>query len=153
MSVIKNEVTGSNRLMHCTVIADDLTGACDSAVQFKLRGARSVVHIDVAAEVNGDAEVEAFTTDTRDSEQAEVEMRIRMVAEQVSASHPKIIFKKIDSLLRGNPGREILIALDAFGCDAAIVTPAYPDMGRTVWDGQLHVNGDGAWKPVAVAEL
>ena len=139
--------------MHCAVIADDLTGACDSAVQFRLRGARSIAHIDFTAETDGQAEVEAFTTDTRDVDQAELEARICQVAQQASALSPKLIFKKIDSLLRGSPGREIFAAIDAFGCDAAVITPAYPELGRTVWDGQLYVDGNGAWKPIAVAEL
>jgi D-threonate/D-erythronate kinase len=137
--------------MDCALIADDLTGACDAAIQFKMRGVRSVVHLDL--EAIGDAEVQAFSTETRDLEPSEVESKIRELAVRVSAAHPRLIFKKIDSLLRGKPGLEILTALDAFGCDVAIVTPAYPELGRTVWDGHLHVNGDAAWKPIDVASL
>ena len=52
--------------MDCALIADDLTGACDAAIQFKMRGVRSVVHLDL--EAIGDAEVQAFSTETRDLE-------------------------------------------------------------------------------------
>jgi len=137
--------------MDCALIADDLTGACDAAIHFRMRGVRSVVHLDL--EVAGDAPVEAFSTETRDLEQSEVESTIRELAARVSAAQPRLVFKKIDSLLRGNPGLEIRTALDAFGCDVAIVTPAYPELGRTVWDGHLHVTGDAAWKPIDVALL
>jgi uncharacterized protein YgbK (DUF1537 family) len=137
--------------MDCALIADDLTGACDAAIQFKMRGVPSVVHFDL--EAAGNAEVQAFTTETRDLDESEVESKIRELAARLSGGKPRLVFKKIDSLLRGNPGLEIMTALDAFGCDAAIVTPAYPELGRSVWDGHLHVDGDAAWKPIDVASL
>jgi uncharacterized protein YgbK (DUF1537 family) len=137
--------------MDCALIADDLTGACDAAIHFKMRGVRSVVHFDPDAA--GDADVQAFTTETRDLDASEIESKIRELAARVSGAEPRLIFKKIDSLLRGNGGLEIRTALDAFGCDAAIVTPAYPQLGRTVWDGHLHVAGDAEWKPLDIASL
>ncbi len=33
--------------IECLLVADDLTGACDAAVQFRLRGAPALVHLDV----------------------------------------------------------------------------------------------------------
>jgi D-threonate/D-erythronate kinase len=139
--------------LSCVLIADDLTGACDSAVHFKLRGVKSVVHLDLNSHRQSDAAVQAFNTETRDAEPAEMEQRVRQVADLTSAVRPEIIFKKIDSLLRGNPGREIMVALEAFGCDLAIVTPAFPQMGRTVRDGHLEVHGDAAWQRLEVAAL
>jgi D-threonate/D-erythronate kinase len=137
--------------MDCALIADDLTGACDAAIQFKMRGVRSVVQFD--PEASGDADVQAFTTETRDLDSSEIESKIRELATRVSGAEPRLVFKKIDSLLRGSCGLEISTALEAFGYDAAIVTPAYPQLGRTVWDGHLHVDGDPAWKPIGVASL
>jgi D-threonate/D-erythronate kinase len=137
--------------MDIALIADDLTGACDAAIHFKMRGVRSVVHFD--PEAAQEARVQAFSTETRDLGESEVEWKIRELAARVLAAQPQLIFKKIDSLLRGNPRIEIATALDAFGCDAAIVTPAYPGLGRTVWDGHLHIDGDANWKPIEVASL
>jgi uncharacterized protein YgbK (DUF1537 family) len=122
-------------------------------VHFKLRGMESVVHLDVAAHRPGDACVHAFNTETRDADAAVMEQRIRQVADLTSQAKPEMIFKKIDSLLRGNPGREIMVALEAFGCDLAIVTPAFPEMGRTVRNGHLEVHGDSAWEQLEVAAL
>jgi uncharacterized protein YgbK (DUF1537 family) len=118
-----------------------------------LRGARSVVRFDLQAAISEQVAVEAFTTDTRDLDEIEIEARIRRVASEVAPARPRVIFKKIDSLLRGNPGREILSARDAFGCDVAVITPAYPEMGRAVRDGHLHVDRDAAWRPIEVAAL
>jgi len=135
--------------MDIALIADDLTGACDAAIQFKMRAVRSLVLFEPDAVQ--DARVQAFTTETRNLDESEVESKIRELAARISAAQPQMVFKKIDSLLRGNPALEIAATLDAFGYDAAIVTPAYPELGRTVWDGCLHVNDDAKWKPVDVA--
>jgi uncharacterized protein YgbK (DUF1537 family) len=139
--------------LSCVLIADDLTGACDSAVHFKLRGIQSAVHLDFDVYQQSTARVHAFNTETRDADGAEMEQRIRRIADLTSMAKPGIIFKKIDSLLRGNPGREVMAALEAFGCDLAIVTPAFPEMGRTVSNGHLEVHGDGAWERLDVAAL
>jgi uncharacterized protein YgbK (DUF1537 family) len=50
-------------------------------------------------------------------------------------------FKKIDSTLRGNPGAEIAAALAGTGLPAALVCPAFPDLGRACLDGNLLVEG------------
>jgi uncharacterized protein YgbK (DUF1537 family) len=139
--------------LSCILIADDLTGACDAAVQFKLRGARTIVYLDADAVRDSAAPVRAFNTETRDAETSEMERRIHRIADLTSTVKPKIIFKKIDSLLRGNPGREIRIVLEAFNCDFAVVTPAFPEMGRTVRNGHLEVFGDYEWKRLEIAPL
>jgi uncharacterized protein YgbK (DUF1537 family) len=63
------------------------------------------------------------------------------LAQRVPVDRARILFKKIDSTLRGNVGAEIAAASTAFGCDAAVITPAFPAMGRTVEEGYLRVNG------------
>ncbi len=140
-------------MLNCVLIADDLTGACDSAVHLKLRGARSVVHLDLGGYDSGAARVHAFDTETRDADAAEMQRRIHQIANLTRPTRPDVVFKKIDSLLRGQPGREIVAALEAFRCDLAIVTPAFPEMGRTVRDGHLEVHGDPAWQRLEVAAL
>jgi uncharacterized protein YgbK (DUF1537 family) len=77
--------------------------------------------------------------------------RIRQLAGPVRDHGPRIIYKKIDSTLRGNTGIEIVAALEAFSCDAAVINPAYPAMGRIVHRGCLHVPGDAGLRPVALA--
>jgi hypothetical protein len=55
--------------------------------------------------------------------------------------------------MRGRPGAEIVTAMDAFACDVCIVTPAFPDLGRTVVNEDLHVHGDSTWNPLNVVAL
>jgi len=126
------------------IVADDLTGACDAAVHFAAAGLRTEVSLDGSVP---QAEVSAFSTDTRDSADETIRSRISAVA---SACRPALVFKKIDSLLRGRPGFEISIAMEAFGLETAVITPAFPEMGRFVIGGQtvgvdvrskLHADG------------
>ncbi len=135
------------------LLADDLTGACDSAVQFQMRGAKSIVHLNSAPSAAGLFDLEAFSTNSRDLERHEIEERIRAIAYRLPGSQPQIVFKKIDSTLRGNAGWEIITALRAFGCDLAVIAPAFPEMGRFVRGGKLHVDTDSGWTPIDLAAL
>jgi uncharacterized protein YgbK (DUF1537 family) len=120
----------------CLLIADDLTGACDSAVHFARRGYRTRVRLDSHAE---EVSVLAITTESRHLSAAEIRPVMDALAQSLPVAQASILFKKIDSTLRGNVGAEIAAALTAFSCDAAVITPAYPAMGRTVEGGYLRV--------------
>jgi uncharacterized protein YgbK (DUF1537 family) len=52
-----------------------------------------------------------------------------------------VLFKKIDSTLRGPIGAEIDALLDATGRHRMLVCPAFPAQARTVRDGILCLNG------------
>jgi uncharacterized protein YgbK (DUF1537 family) len=131
------------------LIADDLTGACDAAVPFAARGRRTTV----ALEMPGGAiraDVLAVSTASRGlsveaSRQAIVDTALRLAHLQ-----PRILFKKIDSTLRGNAGAEIAATMEAFDCGAAVITPAFPAMRRIVTDGWLCVDGPAEFEPVEV---
>lgn len=57
-----------------------------------------------------------------------------------------LVYKKIDSTLRGNLGAEIEAVLDSAGTDAVLLAPTLPRAGRTVRDGVHRIGG------VALAE-
>jgi uncharacterized protein YgbK (DUF1537 family) len=113
------------------VVADDLTGACDAGVQFARRGLATSVMLAMDA-APPDTQAVAVSTDSRNLAEAEATDLVAKVAEQLTAG---MVFKKIDSVLRGNPGAEIATALTAFGREAVVATPAFPAMGRVV-DGR-----------------
>lgn len=135
--------------MKCLLIADDLTGACDAAVQFRLCGAKTRVSLSVDPEP---CEVLAVSTDSRGLSEAEVEVRIRAVAERARCWEPEVIFKKIDSLWRGDQAAEIRVCKAAFDCDVAVVTPAFPAMGRRVVNGRLLADLP-QWQPIEIDAL
>jgi uncharacterized protein YgbK (DUF1537 family) len=122
--------------LECLLIADDLTGACDAAVHFARRGYRTHVRLDSHGE---EASVLAISAESRHLSVAELRPVMDELARQLPVARARILFKKIDSTLRGNVGAEIAAALTAFGCEAAVITPAYPAMGRTVEEGYLRV--------------
>jgi D-threonate/D-erythronate kinase len=136
-------------MVECVLIADDLTGACDAAAPFAAAGLRTLVPLDGAAP---DADVLAFSTESRDVEPDEARRRLDRLAPLVRRIAPRVVFKKIDSTLRGNSGHETVAALDAFDCAAAVVTPAFPAMCRIVERGELRVTYDAGFAPIDVRE-
>ena len=126
--------------MTVTLIADDLTGACDAGALFAGRG-RVGVFVDADA-VAPRWEVAAVDTDSRalapDAARRRVREVVRGIEARLRAGH---VFKKIDSTLRGSVAEEIDSLLDEIGGEAALVCSAFPGQGRTVTDGVLRVDG------------
>src|SRR5579884_1023372 len=135
-------------MLKALVIADDLTGACDAAVTFRRRGMETMVAVNDGI-IGRAGKVLGLSTDSRDLGAAEAEARIRSAAAQFT-ERPRVLFKKIDSLLRGNPGWEVRAALGAFGCEVALLTPAFPEMHRIVRNGLLYLEGAQDWQPIDV---
>src|ERR1019366_4651441 len=115
--------------LECLLIADDLTGACDAAVHFARRGYRTNVRLESHVE---EAAVLAISTESRDLAAPDLRQVMDDLAQRLPVTQARILFKKIDSTLRGNVGAEIAAAVTAFGCEAAVITPAFPAQGRTV---------------------
>jgi uncharacterized protein YgbK (DUF1537 family) len=124
--------------LECLLIADDLTGACDAAVHFARRGYRTHVRLDSHGE---EVSVLAISAESRHLSAAQLRQVMEELAQRLPVAQARILFKKIDSTLRGNVGAEIAAARTAFGCEAAVITPAFPAMGRTVEEGYLRVAG------------
>lgn len=134
------------------IVADDLTGALDTATPFALAGRRvscAVRPEALAAALATNAEVVVVNTITRHVA-PDIAARIVVgVARAMSAQRPALVFKKIDSRLKGNVGVETLALADALGFRAALVAPAIPDQGRWTIDGS--VTGHGVPKPLPIA--
>jgi len=125
------------------VIADDFTGACDAAVQFKKRGLETVVLTDVEflKGFEGVFDVVVVDTETRNLALEDAYRKVRRAVRLLRRNNVKLVYKKIDSTLRGNIGAEINAVMDELNIEAVIVAPAFPDQKRTVINGQLLVNG------------
>lgn len=123
------------------MIADDLTGACDAAVAFAQRGFRTaVLPASVRAGPPG-FEMTVLPTYSRDDSAAEARRKVEAACGFLTGSGIRLIYKKIDSTLKGNLAAEIEAVLAGGGFSSAVVAPAFPAMGRTVADGVLHVAG------------
>jgi D-threonate/D-erythronate kinase len=120
------------------VIADDLSGAAELAgIAFLGCSAEVQRHFDPSS----DASLLAVDTDSRNLPPPAAAERVRMLAEQIWAVQPEWIFKKVDSLLRGNVRAEIEALLRVAGQPRAVLIPANPSRGRVIRGGQYLVDG------------
>jgi D-threonate/D-erythronate kinase len=135
----------------CLLVADDLTGACDAAVHFAVRGLRPATVLVARGAGAAGARVLAVSTESRDLPPAEILRAMAAAATEFPVESTARVFKKIDSTMRGNTGLEIAAALDSFRCDAAVVCPAFPGMHRVVEGGFLRVTSAPEFAPINVA--
>lgn len=129
------------------LVADDLTGANDTAVQFARRGWEALLVLERGlTPVQVTPYVLALTTDSRALDNAAAEKRTSDAVAQLIAAGVDRLYLKIDSTMRGSVAGQIAGALRAWRVKhpnaVAVVCPAYPRMGRTVIDNQLLVSGE-----------
>jgi uncharacterized protein YgbK (DUF1537 family) len=124
------------------VIADDLTGAGDAGVQFAAAGlrTRTLLGWEKPGDLRG-VDVAVVDTASRGLPGAAAYTQVRAVAAQLQAAGAAILYKKIDSTLRGPVGAEIDAVLDVCGAPLAVVCPAYPAQRRIVAGGVVLVDG------------
>lgn len=126
------------------IIADDLTGANDTALQFQQRGASTKILLDAECEpkVKAGTEVWALSSESRN---VPVEVAISRVERAVTTFTENFSFdyyyKKIDSTLRGHIALETLTMLNILEYDAAIIIPAFPQEGRITVGGYHMAKG------------
>jgi len=125
------------------IIADDLTGACDTALQFHLEGDNTRVLLDYTVASHATStQAWVVHTDSRHMEHydavAAVKKSVHFLKEQVGLDR---FYKKIDSTLRGHIAQECLAILDELRWPAAVVAPAYPDEGRRTVGGYQIIRG------------
>lgn len=125
------------------VIADDLTGALDTAVQFTKKGVSAVVITDMKAFSTelADYQVVVVNTESRHLLPEEAAERVRIAAEFGGSIGAEYYYKKIDSTLRGNVGAELGALLHACDSNELMLVPAFSKMGRSVRGGLLYVDG------------
>jgi len=123
------------------VITDDLTGANDTAVQFAKKGLRTCVFLDTESASEKGLEVVVLNTESRALPAPLAVERVRNAFHSLSLSESDILFKKIDSTLRGNVVPEVEEALRLSKKEIAIVAPAYPKNRRITVHGTHYVRG------------
>jgi uncharacterized protein YgbK (DUF1537 family) len=124
------------------IIADDLTGANDAGVKFANLGLSTIVLIGTGHCVE-DLEETVIVVDTN-SRALPPAMAYQQAAEAAKLFRREafaVIYKKIDSTLRGNLGSEIDAIMDTCGQEVAIVAPAFPENGRATVGGYQLVHG------------
>lgn len=126
------------------IIADDLTGALDTGVQFSGAGAVTRVVTDRDydfSRTRPEVRVLVMDAETRHLTAAEAGDTVRKIARRAVAAGISHLFKKTDSGLRGNVGGELQGIMEGMGARSLHFIPALPAMGRITRDGVHYVDG------------
>lgn len=138
--------------MQALIIADDLTGALDSAVALAAAGLRVRVARrpeDVRAALAEGPEALAVSTASREGTAEAARAAVDLVFDALGDLRPEIVFKKVDSRLKGHPGAETAVAAGRTGLTRGLAAPAIPEQGRLTEGGRL--TGAGVAEPIDVA--
>lgn len=126
------------------IVADDLTGANDTALQFQLKGANTQILLDEDnAPVNlKTTQTWAISTESRNIDPQSAYEKAKSAAAFLKENiNPDFYYKKIDSTVRGNIAVEVLAMLDVLDYDAAVLIPAFPQEGRVTVGGYHLLKG------------
>jgi uncharacterized protein YgbK (DUF1537 family) len=124
------------------LIADDLTGALDTAAEFAALCGPVPVRREAAA-TRGSL---ALATATREAPPAVAIARAAEAAPVLRGAD--IAFRKLDSLLRGHPIAELAATLGQ-GWRSVVLAPAFPAQGRVTRAGRHYAREGAGWREVA----
>ena len=115
------------------LLADDLTGALDSAARFVPRFGP----IEVSWRRPSEARAAAYDSETREA----ADPAAGMLRWAPYLRDAELAFKKLDSMLRGHVAAEIAACLRAGRFAHAVIAPAFPYHGRITSGGRHYAHG------------
>ncbi|HEX6847199.1 MAG TPA: four-carbon acid sugar kinase family protein [Chitinophagaceae bacterium] len=121
------------------VIADDFTGAAELA-GISLRYGLTVT-VCLHDEITTDTDVLIISTDSRSLKKKEALKVTANAVRKAVELKPDLIYKKIDSVLRGYVIDELKVQMELCGLQRAFIMPANPSLGRTIIAGKYFVDG------------
>ena len=139
-------------MLKVAVIADDLTGAADSGIQFRriVAPVYLISHTDLAdVDLEPKAEALSVYTNTRALSGPTAEAMVTTAAKNLALWRPERVYKKIDSCMRGNVGPEADALVETLGLEVSFIAPSFPAQGRTTVHDIHMVHG----VPVAETEM
>jgi len=125
------------------ILADDLSGACDTAVQFSNAGYKTIVlnKITNLASLDLRFKAVAISTNSRDTSQNEAREKVKAACHYLKGLDGATIYKKIDSTWRGNIGAELEVLINELALKFVLISSAYPKNKRVGLGGYLLVDG------------
>ena len=130
----------------CLVIADDLTGGADTGVQFAERDLNTLLisfekQIKIDFSLYLERDVLVVSTNSRGLTPEDASQRVSMLLKEYDRALFPILYKKIDSTLRGNIGYEVDATLRSANLSLGFMAPSFPEQERTLLGGLLMVRG------------
>lgn len=126
------------------IIADDLTGANDTGVQFSKKGYDTIVLILKESDniiIPEKIGALVIDTETREVDAKTARQKLRNVLKKLNFSDKDIFYKKVDSTLRGCIGAELEELMNVLEKDICIFIPSFPYHQRITIGGYLIVKG------------
>lgn len=121
------------------VIADDFTGAAELA-GISLRYGLSVA-VYLNSDIDADADVVIISTDSRSMQKAAAVYCTADAVEAVEKYKPSLLYKKIDSVLRGYVIDEVKVQMELTEKSKVLILPANPSLNRTISNGEYFIDG------------
>jgi uncharacterized protein YgbK (DUF1537 family) len=121
------------------VIADDLTGAAELGAIGWRHGLRAEIVRN--GRPTGTADLVCVDTDSRATDPAEAARRAAAAAKMLRAAGAKWIYKKVDSVLRGQVTAEVEAVMKQLKLERALLLPANPSLGRIIRQGEYFLRG------------
>jgi uncharacterized protein YgbK (DUF1537 family) len=144
-------------MIELLIFADDFTGALDAGAQLSTSGINTIVldhsrfidYFDNEGAADGSASemegsrpaVIVINTESRHIHPDAAYRRLRALTAASSGLAPRFIYKKTDSVLRGNIGAELKGMIDGAEAHTVIFVPAYPEQERTTINGKQYIKG------------
>jgi uncharacterized protein YgbK (DUF1537 family) len=130
----------------CLLIADDLTGGADTGAQFAKRGFNTLLisfkeGLNIDFSQYRERDVLVVNTDSRGLSPDKAFGLVASLLKSYDEELFPVVYKKIDSTLRGNIGYETDAILRETNISVGFMTPSFPEQERTVVDGVLMVWG------------
>lgn len=126
-------------LVRLVILTDDLTGALDTGVQLSKAGIKTLVSLKV--NFRSDYEVLVFDLKSRHLPRDDAYRLVFEAAREAFENGAGLVYKKVDSALRGNIGSELEALLHASGVNRLLFIPAYPKNNRITIGGVHWING------------
>ncbi len=139
--------TMETRWTRLCLVADDLTGALDTAAQFVPLFGPVDVHWRAAAPDRSRSV--AYDTGAREKSGSAAAALVSERLIHAPFDPDALHYAKLDTLLRGHPAEEIATWLRWGTFERCIVAPAFPHHGRITRGGVQYRWLDGAWSAVA----
>jgi len=138
------------------IISDDLTGATDAGVQLAKQGYETLVYIDeyndyssIKNDINNEEQsILVLDSESRELNYKEAVNKIRKLLKIIPLTADDVVYKKVDSTLRGNITGEISEVMEQLSYNTCFFAPSFPQNNRLVIGGYLIVDN----KPLGISE-
>jgi uncharacterized protein YgbK (DUF1537 family) len=124
-----------------SVIADDLTGANDCGIKLAQKGLKTKVILNAGRVNITDNSSYVINSNSRAMNKNDSYEINKKIAKMIKDNAFDLIYKKIDSTLRGHIISEIEAINEIIDFDLIVIAPAFPEMNRITKGGKHLVNG------------